>query len=152
MSSFTINRVVLVGRLTKDTELRSLPTGSSVCNLRVACNSARRGTEGEYHDKPNYFDVSVYGAAAENVNRYTRKGSRIAIDGRLEWREWETSDQQKRQAVSVVADTVLFLDSPGERSETGRPQDGESSESFATEEDPELVGVGAGVGDDDLVF
>ena len=152
MSSFTINRVVLIGRLTKDTELRSLPSGLSVCNLRVACNSTRRSTEGEYRDKPNYFDVSVYGAAAESVNRYTHKGSRIAIDGRLEWREWETSDQQKRQAVSVVADTVLFLDGPGERSAGGRPQDGESSERFGAEEEPELVGVGAGAGDDDLVF
>jgi single-strand DNA-binding protein len=152
MSSFTINRVVLVGRLTKDVELRSLPTGLSVCNLRVACNSARRGTEGEYRDKPNYFDVSVYGAAAENVNRYTHKGSRIAIDGRLEWREWETSDQQKRQAVSVVADTVLFLDGPGEHSEGAHTRDGESGDGFGAEDDSELVGVGAGAGDDDLVF
>jgi single-strand DNA-binding protein len=151
MSSFTINRVVLVGRLTRDAELRSLPTGLSVCNLRVACNSARRDAEGEYRDKPNYFDVNVYGVAAENVNRYTHKGSRIAIDGRLEWREWETSDQQKRQSVSIVADTVLFLDGPGERPEIGRPEDGESSESFGAG-DPELVGVGAGAGEDDLVF
>lgn len=152
MSSFTINRVVLVGHLTKDTELRSLPSGTSVCNLRVACNSARRGAEGEYHDKPNYFDVSVYGAVAESVNRYTHKGSRIAIDGRLEWREWETSEQQKRQTVSVVADTVLFLDKPGERSETGRPENGESSDGFGAEADAELVGVGAGIEDGDLVF
>lgn len=152
MSSFTINRVVLVGRLTRDTELRSLSSGLSVCNLRVACNSVRRDTEGEYRDKPNYFDVSVYGAAAENVSRYTHKGSRIAIDGRLEWREWETSDQQKRQAVSVVADTVLFLDSPGERSEGAQARDGELSDDSGAAEDSELVGVGAGAGDDDLVF
>ncbi len=150
MSSFTINRVVLVGRLTKDTELRSLPSGLGVCNLRVACNSARRDAEGEYHEKPNYFDVSVYGAGAENVSRYTHKGSRIAIDGRLEWREWETSEQQKRQTVSVVADTVMFLDSPGERSESGQMRDGESG-GVGGETDAELVGVGAGV-EDDLVF
>jgi single-strand DNA-binding protein len=157
MSSFTINRVVLVGRLTKDPELRALSTGSGVCNLRVACNSARRDTDGEYRDKPNYFDVSAFGAAAESVSRYTRKGSRIAIDGRLEWREWETSDQQKRQAVSVVADTVMFLDSPGERPGTDRPRDGESGDGFGGEESDqgsagELVGVGAGAEDDDLVF
>jgi single-strand DNA-binding protein len=97
MSSFTINRVVLIGRLTKDPELRTLPSGSSVCSLRVACNSARRDTEGEYQDKPNYFDVSAFGGTAESVGRYTRKGSRVAIDGRLQWREWETSAQQKPQ-------------------------------------------------------
>jgi single-strand DNA-binding protein len=112
MSSFTINRVVLVGRLTKNPELRALPSGLSVCGLRVACNSARRDAEGEYYDRPNYFDVSVFGASAKSVNRYTRKASRVAIDGRLEWREWETPDERKRQAVGVVADTVLFLDSP----------------------------------------
>ncbi len=91
MSSFTINRVVLIGRLTKDPELRALPSGTAVCNLRLACNSARRDTDGEYHDKPNYFDVSVYAAAAENVSRCTCRGSRVAIDGRLDWREWESS-------------------------------------------------------------
>jgi single-strand DNA-binding protein len=119
MSSFTINRVVLVGRLTRDPELRPLPSGLKVCGLRIACNSARRDAEGEFHDKPNYFDVSVFGASGENVARYVHKGSRVAIDGRLEWREWETPDGQKRQAVSVVADTVLFLDGPGERSSGG---------------------------------
>ncbi len=113
MSNFTINRVVLVGRLTRDPELRALPSGTSVCGLRVACSSSRKDADGDYREKPNFFDVSVYGGAAESVSRYMRKGSRVAIDGRLEWREWESSDQQKRQAVSIVADTVQFLDSPG---------------------------------------
>jgi len=65
MSSFSINRTVLVGRLTKDPELRELPTGSSVCSLRIACNSSYRDPEGDFQDKPNFFDVSVYGAQAE---------------------------------------------------------------------------------------
>jgi single-strand DNA-binding protein len=161
MSSFTINRVVLIGRLTKDPELRTLASGLGVCNLRIACNSMRRDNDGEYRDKPNYFDVSVFGAAAENISRYTHKGSRVAIDGRLEWREWETSDQQKRQAVSVVADKVLFLDGPGERADGGRG-DGEPSNDFGSDLESagesyddapgELVGVGAGAEDDDLVF
>jgi single-strand DNA-binding protein len=114
MSSFSINRVVLVGRLTRDPELRPLPSGLNVYGLRIACNSVRRDTDGEFQEKANYFDVSVFGAHAEHVQRYTSKGSRVAIDGRLEWREWETPDEQKRQAVSVVADTVLFLDAAGE--------------------------------------
>ncbi len=157
MSSFTINRVVLIGRLTKDPELRALPSGLGVCNLRVACNSARRDTEGEYRDQPNYFDVSVFGGTAESVSRYTHKGSRVAIDGRLQWREWETSAQQKRQTVSVVADTVMFLDSPSERPEMDRPRDVEGSDSFGGEEldqgsAGELVGVGAGAEDDGLIF
>jgi single-strand DNA-binding protein len=86
----------------------------NVCGLRIACNSVRRNADGEFQEKPNYFDVDVFGAQAENANRYLRRGSRAGVDGRLEWREWETFDEQKREAVSIVADTVLFLDSPDE--------------------------------------
>jgi single-strand DNA-binding protein len=129
VSYFNINRVVLVGRLTRDPELRALPSGTSVCALRLACNSSRRDPEGELREKPNFFDVDVYGGAAESVANYMHRGSRVGVDGRLEWREWETAEQQKRQAVSIVADTVQFLDSPrGERD-----ADGEG----------ELAGVGA---------
>jgi single-strand DNA-binding protein len=145
MSYFTINRVVLVGRLTRDPELRTLPSGTSVCGLRIACNSSRRDPDGGgYVERPNFFDVSVYGAPAESVNLYTRKGGRVAIDGRLEWREWETADQQKRQAVSVVADTVQFLDGPGR----GEPTPG-AGEPSGEQESGELVGVGA---DEELAF
>jgi single-strand DNA-binding protein len=132
MSQFSVNRVVLVGRLTRDPELRSLPSGRSVCSLRIACNSSRKDADGAYQERPNYFDVSVFGAAGESVDQYTHKGSRVAVDGRLEWREWETAEQQKRQAVSIVADVVQFLDAPGE---------GEG----------ELVGAGAG-GEGELSF
>jgi single-strand DNA-binding protein len=155
MAYFSINRVVLVGRLTRDPELRALPTGVSVCGLRVACSSSRKDADGDYHEKPNFFDVSVYGRPAESVSRYMRKGSRVAIDGRLEWREWETSDQQKRQAVSIVADTVQFLDSPdGRRREPGvdgGPEADHGSEG-EYEEDGELAGVGASSEDAELVF
>jgi single-strand DNA-binding protein len=148
MSYFSINRVVLVGRLTRDPELRALPSGTSVCGLRVACSSSRRDAEGAFQEKPNFFDVSVYGASAESVGRYMHKGSRVAIDGRLEWREWETADQQKRQAVSVVADSVQFLDSPTEAGREDGPND-----AVAGGEDQkgrELAGVGAE--EEDLVF
>jgi single-strand DNA-binding protein len=148
--SFTINRVVLVGRLTRDPELRALPSGTSVCGLRVACNSTRRDSDGELVERPNYFDVTVYGPSAESVSQYTHKGSRVGIDGRLEWREWETGEQQKRQAVSVVADTVQFLDGPGERQglDSSQPDGGLSD----GDEEPELAGVGAAAQDGDLVF
>jgi single-strand DNA-binding protein len=137
MSSFAINRVVLVGRLTRDVELRSLPSGRSVASLRIACNSSRKDGD-QTTERPNYFDVTVYGAPAESVARYTGKGSRVGIDGRLEWREWENSEQQRRQAVSIVADVVQFLDGRG-----GRPGDEDSGEDAGGGEDRELVGVGA---------
>lgn len=150
MSYFSINRVVLVGRLTRDPELRALPSGVSVCSLRIACNASRRDPNGDFSERPNYFDVNVYGGSAESVGRYMRKGSRVAIDGRLEWREWETGEQQKRQAVSVVADIVQFLDSAGERGQAD--PHGEDTPGGAEGEDGELVGVGAGEDADALVF
>jgi single-strand DNA-binding protein len=150
MAYFSINRVVLIGRLTRDPELRSLPSGVSVCGLRIACSSSRKDAGGDYREKPNFFDVSVYGTSAESVSRYMRKGSRVAVDGRLEWREWETSEQQKRQAVSIVADTVQFLDSPGgERRESVQGDDLGGDEHG---ENRELAGVGADSKDAELVF
>ena len=152
MSSFNINRVVLVGRLTRDPELRSLPSGASVCSLRLACNSTRKDAEGEFVERANFFDVSVYGAAAETVSHYMRRGSRVGVDGRLEWREWESAEQERRQAVSIVADTVQFLDSPGEREQpdAGAGHSGEGED--GGDEDGGLIGVGMGAEDGDLVF
>ena len=110
MAASNINRVIITGNLTSDPELRSLPSGTSVCKLRVACNTRKKdGASGEWVDKPNYFDVTVWGAQGENSARYLSKGRPVAIDGRLEWREWETPEGQKRQAVDIVADTVQFL-------------------------------------------
>ena len=137
MSYFSINRVVLVGRLTREPELRALASGTSVCSLRIAVNSMRKDANGEPVEKPNYFDVSVFGAAGESVSNYVRRGRRVGIDGRLDWREWETADQQKRQSVSIIADTVQFLDGP--RDEV----DGDL-------QDAELVGAGASENDADF--
>ena len=110
MAATNINRVVLTGNLTRDPELRSLPSGMSVCSLRVACNTRRKNNStNEWEDKPNYFDVTVWGAQGENCARFLSKGRPIAIDGRLEWREWETQDGQKRQAIDIIADAVQFL-------------------------------------------
>ncbi len=137
----SINRVVLVGRLTRDPELAALPSGRSVCNLRLASNSSHKdSTTGEWSERPHYFDVNVYGPAGENVATYMRRGRLVAIDGRLAWREWETTEGQKRQAVSIIADSVQFLESAGNR-EDAEPGEGG---------DGELVGAGAG--EDDLSF
>lgn len=161
MSYASINRVVLIGNLTRDPELRELPSGNSVCNLRVACNGIRRDTEGEYHERPLFFNVAAFGGLAESVARYMHRGSLLAVDGRLEWREWETTDrsqatpasgehprsgQQKRQAVSVVAENIQFLGRPTTHGE-GEPLRGEGG---AEDEERELVGAGAG--EIDLVF
>jgi single-strand DNA-binding protein len=116
-----INRVVLVGNLTKDPELRTTGGGTSVCKLRIAVNTRRKDETGQWVDKPNYFDVTVWGNQAESCAQYLSKGRPVGVDGRLEWREWDASDGSgKRQAVEVVAESVQFLGSRGEGS--GEPQ------------------------------
>ena len=110
-----INRVVLVGNLTRDPELRHTPSGMAVCSLRVAVNTRRKdNATGQWTEKPNYFDVTVWGAQAESCAQYLAKGRPVGIDGRLEWREWEAQDGSKRQAVEIIADTVQFLGGRGE--------------------------------------
>jgi single-strand DNA-binding protein len=112
VAASNINRVTITGNLTRDPELRNLPSGTAVCKLRVAVNSRRKdGQSGEWVDKPNYFDVTVWGAQGENCANYLSKGRPVAVDGRLDWREWETQEGQKRQAVEIIADTVQFLGS-----------------------------------------
>ena len=107
-----INRVILTGNLTSDPELSTLPSGTSVCKLRLAVNRRYKDqASGEWVEKPNYFDIKVWGAQGENCANYLSKGRPVAIDGRLEWREWEAQDGSKRQAVEVVADIVQFLGS-----------------------------------------
>ena len=110
----SINRVVLVGNLTRDPELKQLPSGSSVCSLRVAVNSRRKDETGQWVDKPNYFSVSVFGNQAESCSQYLSKGRPVAIDGRLDWREWQAQDGSKREAVEIVAESVQFLGSRGD--------------------------------------
>ena len=115
-----INTVVITGNLTSDPELRTTPGGTSVCKLRVAVNSSRKDSaSGEWVDKPNYFDVTVWGAQGENCANYLSKGRPVAVDGRLDWREWEAQDGSKRQAVEIVANSVQFLGSRDDAQRSG---------------------------------
>ena len=106
-----INRVTLVGRLTRDPELRHLPSGSPVLEMGLAVNGRQQDSGGNWVDKPNFFDVKVYGNQAEFLSQHLQKGRRVGIDGRLDWRSWEAQDGSKRSKVDVVAQTVQFLDS-----------------------------------------
>jgi single-strand DNA-binding protein len=109
-----INRVVLVGNLTKDPELRHTPSGTAVCKLRLAVNTRQKDAQGNWGDKPNYFDVTVWGNQGESCAQYLSKGRPVGVDGRLDWREWEAQDGTKRQAVEIIADSVQFLGGRGE--------------------------------------
>jgi single-strand DNA-binding protein len=152
MAASNINRVILTGNLTKDPELRSTPSGTSICKLRIAVNTRRKDASGQWADKPNYFDVTVWGAQGENCATYLQKGRPVAVDGRLEWREWEATDGSgKRQAVEIVAESVQFLG--------GRGDDGGNGQRFTPESDVPAdtadfapAPAGPGVADDDIPF
>jgi single-strand DNA-binding protein len=155
VAATNINRVVLTGNLTRDPELRSTGSGMSVCSLRVACNTRRKNqASGEWEDKPNYFDVTVWGAQGENCARFLAKGRPVAIDGRLEWREWEDKSGNKRQSVDIIADAVQFLgsrDGGGGGGENGgrfTPQ----SDVPADTSDFTPAPAAQGAGDDDIPF
>jgi single-strand DNA-binding protein len=127
----TINRVVLVGNLTRDPELRSTANGTSVCRMRIACSTARRNKEtGELDERPNYFDVSVFGASGEACARFLVKGRPVAVDGRLEWHDWTTLEGEQRQAVGIAADSVQFL-AARQRGEQGDSETAEPAEAIA---------------------
>jgi single-strand DNA-binding protein len=152
-----INRVVLTGNLTKDPDLRSNPTTNlSICKLRLAVNTRRRNNAtGEWEEKPNFFGVTVFGRQAESCGQYLRKGRPVAIDGRLEWSEFEV-EGQKRQSVDIIADNVQFL---GGRDDAGNGNGNSYSGGIRAESDIpadtsdfDAAPVGAGVSDDDIPF
>jgi single-strand DNA-binding protein len=113
-----IAHVTLVGNLTRDPELRQTPNGASVCQLGVAVNSSYKDATGQWVEKPNYFDVVVWGPQGENCARYLSKGRQIAVEGRLDQRSWEAQDGSKRSKVEIHADTVMFI---GGQNETREP-------------------------------
>lgn len=146
-----MNVVVITGNLTRDPELRSTPGGTSVCKLRVAVNSRRKdGQTGEWVDKPNYFDVTVWGAQGENCANYLSKGRPVAVEGRLDWREWEAQDGGgKRQSVEIIANSVQFL---GSRDGGGNGNGGFSPTSDVPADTSDFEGAATGSGGDDIPF
>jgi len=154
VAATNINRVVLTGNLTRDPELRSLPSGMSVCNLRIASNTRRKDASGEWMDKPNYFSVTVWGAQGENCARFLSKGRPVALDGRLEWREWQGQDGAKRESVEIVADSVQFLGGREEGQGGGGNGFTPQSDVPANNSDfqPVAAPAGSGPADDDIPF
>src|ERR671934_1115546 len=108
-----INRVVLVGNLTKDPELRHTPSGTPVCSLRLAVNTRRKdGATGEWTEKPNYFDITVWGNQGESCAQYLSKGRPVAVDGRLEWRGGGGQGGKQAQAGGTLPQTPQFPGGP----------------------------------------
>jgi single-strand DNA-binding protein len=121
------NKVILMGNLTRDPELRYTPNGTAVSTLSLAVN--RRPKPDSQEKEVDFFDIVAFGKQAENCSEYLRKGSPILVDGRLQQRRWETDEGQKRSKVEVVAFSVQFL---------GSPRNTEAPSSAVEENDPEF--------------
>lgn len=103
-----LNRIVLTGGLTRDPELRHTRSGTAVAVLRIGYTTHRK-QGGEWQEHSNYIDVELWGARAESATRHLRKGRQVAIDGRLEWREYETRTGDRRQTHTIIADSIEYL-------------------------------------------
>lgn len=116
----SINKVIITGNLTRDPELRSTASGMNVLKLGVAVNDRRKnqGT-GEWEEVPNFVDVTVFGNRAEPLSRFLSKGTRVAIEGKLRWSQWENPQGDKRSKLEVVADEIEFMSSRDSGSGSG---------------------------------
>lgn len=105
----SINRVTITGNLTRDPDLRSTAGGMPVLGFGVAVNDRRKNQQtGEWEDYPNFIDCTMFGARAQSISRFLSKGSKVAIEGKLHWSQWE-SDGQKRSKIEVIVDEIEFL-------------------------------------------
>ena len=108
MSGFDINQLTISGNLTRDPELRNLTSSSqSVCSIRIAHNERFKDAAGEWADRAAYFDVTIWGGLGEWIAKNVSSGEKVVVAGRLRWREWETKEGDKRQAVDITADSVV---------------------------------------------
>jgi len=125
----SLNKVFIIGNLTKDPELKYIPSGSAVGNLRVAINRKYKGQDGSMKEDVCYVSVTVWGKQAESCNEFLSKGSPIFVEGRLQSRSYETQDGQKRSVLDIVAVRVQFLG--------GKKKTGEATEESVPEETSE---------------
>ena len=105
----SINKVLISGNLTRDPELRATASGMPVLGLGIAVNDRRKNqSTGEWEDYPNFIDCTMFGSRAESISNFLSKGSKVAIEGKLRWSQWER-DGQKRSKLEVIIDEIEFL-------------------------------------------
>ncbi|WP_456393851.1 single-stranded DNA-binding protein [Nitratifractor sp.] len=113
------NRVILVGNLTRDVEIRYTPSGTAIGKVGIATNRRFKNAQGEQQDETMFIDLTFFGRTAEIANQYLRKGSKVLVEGRLVLEQWTAQDGTKRSKHSVTVDNLQMLDRPGENSGGG---------------------------------
>jgi single-strand DNA-binding protein len=106
----SFNQVIIMGNLTRDPELRTIPSGQSVCSFSIAVNRSWTGQDGQTQESTDFFDVVAWAKLGELVNQYLKKGRKCLVVGRLQTRSWEAQDGSKRKSTEIVATDVTFLD------------------------------------------
>lgn len=106
----SINRVAISGNIGNDPDLRQTASGVQVLSFSVAVNDRVKGEDGQWTDRPNWIDCTMFGARAQSVSRFLSKGSKVAIEGNLRWSQWER-DGQKRSKIEVIVDEIEFMSS-----------------------------------------
>jgi single-strand DNA-binding protein len=114
-----VNKVIIVGNVGADPELKQTTAGRPVCNLRVATNHVYKDKEGQRQERTEWHRVTVWGDIAEQCNRYVKKGSSVYVEGRLEHRSRDDADGKKRWTTDIIANRVVFLSPAHRRSEPG---------------------------------
>ena len=153
----SINRVIISGNLTRDPELRSTAGGMPVLGFGVAVNDRRKNQQtGEWEDYPNFIDCTMFGARAEALSRYLNKGTKVSIEGKLRWSQWER-EGQKRSKIEVIVDELEFMSSRGDSSSYGGGMGGgysapaPAAPAYAPEPAP-VVDASSSVYDEDIPF
>ena len=117
----SLNKIFVIGNLTKDPELRYIPQGTAVVNLRLAVNRRYKDRNGEQKDEVCFITAVVWDKQAEVANQYLKKGSPVFIEGRLQSRSWEDNAGQKRNVIEIRAERVQFLGSPSQTHQQAKP-------------------------------
>jgi single-strand DNA-binding protein len=154
----SINKVIITGNLTRDPELRQTSNGFPVLGFGVAVNDRRKNPQtGAWEDYPNFVDCTMFGTRAESISRFLSKGSKVAIEGKLRWSQWER-DGQKRSKLEVIVDEIEFM-SPRDGGSNGAPRMnggnnyGNNRQSYGTSQEPPAAPqVDTSVYDDDIPF
>lgn len=143
----SINKVILIGNLGSDPEVRYLPSGQPVANFNIATTEKWMGKDGNPGEKTEWHRIVVFGKQAENCKEYLKKGRQVYVEGRLQTREWQDKEGQKRKTTEIIAQTIQFLGSRGERSVDESSSSPPSSSPPSSNDEPSVLG-----NEDDIPF